>query len=71
MGRLRGQPERARRPSLPVLKVTDPHGKVRAVLMDYACHCTTLGGEFNKICAEWAGYACDEIERQSRGPTPW
>ncbi len=53
--------------SLPVLRATDATGKVRAVLFGYACHCTTLGGEFNKICAEWAGYACDEIERQSPG----
>jgi hypothetical protein len=54
-------------PSLPVLAAVDPAGKVRAVLFGYACHCTTLGGEFNKICAEWAGYACDDIERQSPG----
>ena len=54
-------------PSLPVLAAVDASGKVRAVLFGYACHCTTLGGEFNKICAEWAGYACDEIERQSPG----
>ena len=56
--------------SLPVLKVTDLDGKVRAVLMNYACHCTTLGGEFNQICAEWAGYACDDIERHSRRGPP-
>ena len=49
--------------SLPVLRVTDPAGKVRVVLAGYACHCTTLGGEFNKVCAEWAGFACDDIER--------
>jgi hypothetical protein len=55
--------------SLPVLRVTDPAGKVRAVLVNYACHCTTLGGEFNLVCAEWAGYACDEIERQYPGAT--
>lgn len=55
--------------TLPVLRVTDPGGKVRAVLVNYACHCTTLGGEFNKICAEWAGFACDEIERQHPGAT--
>ncbi len=55
--------------SLPVLKVTDLDGKVRAVLMNYACHCTTLGGEFNQVCAEWAGYACDDIERQYPGAT--
>jgi hypothetical protein len=55
--------------SLPVLRVTDPAGKVQAVLFGYACHCTTLGGEFNQICAEWAGYACDLIERQFPGST--
>jgi hypothetical protein len=54
-------------PSVPVLTAVDASGKVRAVLFGYACHCTTLGGEFNKICAEWAGYACDEVERSSPG----
>jgi hypothetical protein len=53
--------------SLPVLVATEPTGKVRAVLFGYACHCTTLGGEFNKICAEWAGFACDAIEKESPG----
>ena len=52
---------------LPVLCATDPSGKVRAVLAGYACHCTTLGGEFNKICADWAGYACEAIEREQPG----
>jgi hypothetical protein len=52
-----------------VLRVADPSGKVRAVLFGYACHCTTLGGEFNQICAEWAGFACDEAERQFPGST--
>jgi hypothetical protein len=56
-------------PSVPVLRATDRDGKIKAVLFGYACHCTTLGGEFNKICAEWTGYACDEIERQSPGAT--
>ena len=55
--------------SLPVLRAVDASGKVRAVLFGYACHCTTLGGEFNQICAEWTGYACDEIERQFPGST--
>jgi neutral ceramidase len=55
--------------SLPVLRAIDAAGKVKAVLFGYACHCTTLGGEFNKICAEWAGYACDVIEQQSPGAT--
>ena len=53
--------------SLPVLRAIDATGKVKAVLFGYACHCTTLGGEFNKICAEWTGYACDEIEKEAPG----
>jgi hypothetical protein len=55
--------------SLPVLRVTDPGGKVRAVLAGYACHCTTLGPQFNKVCGDWAGYACEEIERTHPGAT--
>jgi neutral ceramidase len=53
--------------SVPVLRALDAAGKVKAVLFGYACHCTTLGGEFNKICGEWTGYACDEIEQRSPG----
>lgn len=53
--------------SVPVLRAMDASGKIRAVLFDYACHCTTLGGEFNKICGDWAGLACEQIERQSPG----
>jgi hypothetical protein len=53
--------------SLPVLRVSGPDGTTRAVLAGYACHCTTLGGTFNEICAEWAGYACDAIEHDNPG----
>ncbi len=56
-------------PSLPVLKVTDESGALRGVLMGYACHCTTLGGSFNQICAEWAGYACEAVEKAHPGVT--
>ena len=35
--------------------------------MNYACHCTTLGGEFNQICADWAGYAQEYVEREHPG----
>jgi hypothetical protein len=53
--------------SLPLLRVTDPTGAVRAVVANYACHCTTLGGDFNKICGDWAGYACEAIEGELKG----
>jgi len=47
---------------LPALFVSDPSGNIRAVFANYACHCTTLGGEFNEVCGDWAGYAMDEFE---------
>lgn len=55
---------------LPVLSAVDAAGKVRAVLVGYACHCTTLGGDFNKICGDWAGYACEALERELPGAVP-
>jgi hypothetical protein len=53
--------------ALPLLRVTDPDGKLRAVVAGYACHCTTLGGDFNKVCGDWAGFACEAIERDNPG----
>ena len=50
---------------LPILCVTDPAGKVRAVLANYACHCTTVS--LNKVCGDWAGYAQEAIEREHPG----
>ena len=52
---------------LPALFVIDPAGKLRAVFASYACHCTTLVGEFNQICGDWAGYAQEAIEREHPG----
>ncbi len=48
--------------SLPLLRVTAPDGKLLGVLFNYACHCTTLGGDFYRIHAEWAGVAMTELE---------
>ncbi|HXT39182.1 MAG TPA: neutral/alkaline non-lysosomal ceramidase N-terminal domain-containing protein, partial [Candidatus Angelobacter sp.] len=53
--------------SLPVLCAIGPDGRVRAVLANYACHCTTLGGEFNKLCGDWAGFAQQAIQRDFPG----
>lgn len=39
-------------------------GVVRAVVANYACHCTTLTGEYNQICGDWAGFAQAALERQ-------
>ena len=52
---------------LPVLVATDKKGKLRAVLANYACHCTTLVGDQNQICGDWAGYAQEYLERDHPG----
>src|SRR2546430_5522670 len=48
--------------SLPILCATSLDGKVRAVVANYACHCTTLGGEVNKFCGDWAGFAQEAVQ---------
>jgi hypothetical protein len=54
---------------VPVLKVTAPDGSLRAVLFGYACHNTTLGGDFYQIGGDYAGFAQAEIERAQPGAT--
>lgn len=54
---------------LPLLVVTDARGKLRALLANYACHCTTLGGDFNELCGDWAGYAQEFLEHDHSGVT--
>ncbi len=54
---------------VPVLKVTAKDGALRAVLFGYACHNTTLGGDFYQIGGDYAGYAQAEIERTHPGAT--
>jgi putative membrane-bound dehydrogenase-like protein len=53
--------------NLPILVATDAHGQMRAILANYACHCTTLGGETNLVCGDWAGYAQEDLERDHPG----
>lgn len=51
--------------SLPVLRITDTKGKLRAIYTSYACHCTTLS--INKIHPDWAGAAQKELELRFPG----
>jgi putative membrane-bound dehydrogenase-like protein len=53
--------------SLPVLVAKSENGRTIALLANYACHCTTLGGDFNQICGDWAGYAQDYLEQDHPG----
>ncbi|HWB02013.1 MAG TPA: neutral/alkaline non-lysosomal ceramidase N-terminal domain-containing protein [Verrucomicrobiales bacterium] len=51
--------------SLPVLVVHGAAGELRAVLANYACHCTTLAS--NQVGGDWAGYAQEYIEKDHPG----
>jgi len=54
-------------PRVPVLRVTSPAGKVRAILFGYACHNTTLTAEFYHLSGDYAGYAQAELEKEFPG----
>ncbi len=57
--------------SVPVLRATDAGGKVKAVLFGYACHCTTLGGDFNKICASGPDMHVTKLNSSLRVRSRW
>jgi len=52
---------------LPVLRVTGVQGKLLAVVVNYACHNTTLRGNFKQIHGDWAGCAQEYIEADHPG----
>jgi len=54
---------------VPVLKITGADGKLRAVLFGYACHNTTLTGEFYRISGDYAGFAQIALEEANPGVT--
>ncbi len=54
---------------LPVLRATDQHGKTIALLLNYACHGTTLVPEHNFIHGDWMGAAQQMLEEKYPGAT--
>lgn len=54
-------------PALPVIKATDASGNLLGLLVSYACHCTTLGSEYNQFHGDWAGEAGAQIEKDHPG----
>jgi neutral ceramidase len=53
--------------SLPLLCVTDADGKRLAVVVNYACHATTLRGNFVQIHGDWVTCAQEAIEADFPG----
>jgi hypothetical protein len=54
---------------VPVLIVSDRQGGQRAVVFGYACHNTTLTGEFHVVSGDYAGFAQMELEKSHPGLT--
>lgn len=50
---------------VPVLRVEDAGGKLKAVLFGYACHATTLS--FQQLCGDYPGFAQQYIEDAHEG----
>lgn len=55
--------------SVPVLRVTAADGTLLAILVGYACHNTTLTGEFYRLSGDYAGFAQAELENSHPGAT--
>lgn len=54
---------------VPVVRIQTPEGRLRAVLFGYACHNTTLGGDFYHLNGDYAGFAQAEFEQAHPGAT--
>ncbi len=55
--------------AVPMIRVRAADGKLRAVLIGYACHNTTLTAEFYQISADYAGFAQSAFEEAHPGAT--
>jgi hypothetical protein len=53
--------------SVPILRIDDGDGKLRAVLFGAATHGTTLGGDNYQLCGDYAGFAQAFVEKRHPG----
>ena len=63
------QPSHPLDPVLSVLRVQDPAGRARAVLVHYACHATVLGPDNLQYSADYPGAMRRLIEKERPGVT--
>ncbi len=52
---------------VPVLKIASADGKLRGIAFGYACHNTTLTGEFYQLSGDYAGFAQEAVEKAYPG----
>jgi hypothetical protein len=53
--------------SLPLMRITNLSGDLKAILFNYACHGTTLLGEVNQLHGDWMTEAQEMIESNHPG----
>ncbi len=47
-----------------IIRAVTDEGKLLGAAFMYACHCTTLGPDFNKVSADWAGLSASDLEKR-------
>jgi neutral ceramidase len=52
---------------VPVIAIRRPDGQLHSVLFAYACHNTTMGGDYYQINGDYAGFAQSELESMQPG----
>ncbi len=67
--RLGNNPQGAIDDAVGILRIDKISGKPKAVMVNYACHGTSLGGRNNKISPEWCGDMLNCIEENVPGVT--
>ena len=67
--RLGNNPNGAIDDEVGILRIDKISGKHKAVLVNYACHATSLGCRNNKISPEWNGHMLEYIEKELPGIT--
>lgn len=50
-----------------LLRAVSDDGQLLGAAFMYACHCTTLGPNFNQVSADWAGLSASELESKHAG----
>lgn len=53
--------------SVPLLRIDNPDGTLRAVMFGYACHNTSMVSENYRITSDYAGFAQDFFEASHKG----
>jgi hypothetical protein len=67
--RLGANPEGSIDNEIGILRFDKLNGQPKAILINYACHGTSLGGRNNIISPEWNGHMLEYIEKQFPGLT--